>query len=110
MKRNTSYYASFVLGLFLFSNIFFSISLFTLLVHGQLFDFLFPYYIGLGTVCCLGMIFFMGKKDRYLKIISEYDLIISSKKERLNVLSTLYMVFSAVCVLSFMIYQNTIEF
>ena len=110
VKRNTHYYASFVLGLFLFSNIFFSISIFTLLIYKRAFDFLFPYYIGLGVCCCLLVIFIMGREERYLKIISEYRLIGRKEKRWLDTLSTLYMIFSAACVLSFMVYQNTIQF
>jgi hypothetical protein len=77
-----------------------------LLVFRQLFfDTLLTYYIVIGNILVFGVLVVASTKKRYVRMIEEYKNIIGAEKERLDKLSSLYIIISLIPLIAFFTFQ-----
>jgi hypothetical protein len=105
-QREVHYYSSFILSLLLFGNVFLVVTIFSLLTFRQLFfEDLLTFYIILGNILVFSMLIFVSAKRRYVKILEDCKNVSGVEKERLNNLSSRYIIISFIPLLAFIVFQ-----
>lgn len=100
VKRNTHYYASFVLALLMFANVYTVINGFTLLAYRRIvFDYRTPFFILAGNALVFTMIVMVSMKQRYKVLTAESQTLSIDEKKKLNKNSNAYVIITLVLLL-----------
>lgn len=99
VRTNTHYYASFVLSLLIFANVFVLLNLFTLLFSGQAsFNYTSPYFILIGNLLML-FTFIIVRKGKYIDVIKEIQALPADDRKVLTTFSNAYITLSILVLL-----------
>lgn len=102
VRKQIHFYASFVLALLIFANVFVIVNIYTLLFSGKAsFDYTSPYYILIGNGLVISILIIMSVRHRYIAILKEIQALPVEDRKRLTIMSNAYIAISLLALAPF---------
>jgi hypothetical protein len=102
VRRRTHFYTAFVLSLLVFANIFVIVNTFTFLLFDRMaLGITSSYFIYIGNAVMFFMLIVVSISRKYVTVLKEIQLLQTSDKKKLTMISNVYVAISLVSLLPF---------